>query len=153
MSTDPTETEFQLTQPKSAAAWVKAKYHTIALPSGVEVEISIPNLPMLAKTGVIPNDLIQSAVGVMNGTEELTEELVREQAVFYNKLISIAVHAPKVSEEQVPELPYEDIELIVEIATRQRDVDALGRHIAGLHLSKEWVSFRKKLSGVAPVED
>lgn len=125
-----------------AAAWKKAKTHEAVLPSGLSIEIQIPNLPLLVKTGQVPNDLIESAIGAMQGDVQITAELLSEQAEFYNKLVAIAVVTPAITEADVPELPYEDVEMIVEFATRQRDVDALGRHLAGLHRSKEWRSFR-----------
>lgn len=162
MSTETTDTDTDLEtrevdgviqKPQTAAAWKKAKYHSVVLASGSEIELSIPNLPVLAKTGQIPNDLISAAVGVISGETQITPELLAEQADFAAKLVSIAVHSPKVKEDEVNDLPYEDIELIVEIATRQRDVDALGRQIAGLHKSKEWLDFRAKLSGFTAVED
>lgn len=123
------------------AAWKKAKRHNITLPSGVEVEVEIPNLPLLIKTGQFPNDLMEAAIGAIQ-RQEINKELIEQQADFYNKLVVLAVKSPEITEEDVAELPYEDVELIVEIATRNRDLDALGRHIAGLHRSAEWRTFR-----------
>lgn len=128
-------------KPTSAAAWKAAKRHQITLPSGVEVEIAIPNLPLLVKTGQLPNELVTEALGAIQGGK-LTPELIRQQSEFYDKLVAITVKDPVVTEEDVHELPFEDIELIVEVATRQRDLDALGRHVGGLHTSKEWRTFR-----------
>lgn len=133
---------FTPTKPKDAAAWGGKKYHNVVLPSGAEVTIIVPNLPALVKTGQVPNDLIESAVGVMQGTVEITAELLAEQADFYTKLVALTVSEPAITESDVADLPYEDVEMLAEIATRQRDVDALGRHLAGLHTSKEWRTFR-----------
>lgn len=129
-------------RPKDASAWGARKTHSVVLPSGAEVTIQIPSLPMLARTGQIPNDLIENAVLAMQGEAEITAELLVEQADFYDKLIALTVVEPKITEEQVAGLPYEDVEMLAELATRQRDVDALGRHIAGLHKSKEFRTFR-----------
>ncbi len=123
------------------AAWKKAKRHPVTLPSGFEVEIEIPNLPLLVKTGHFPNDLVDAAIGAIQ-RQEITKELVDQQSDFYHKLVALTVKSPEITEEDVVELPYEDIELLVELATRNRDVDALGRHIAGLHTSREWRKFR-----------
>lgn len=125
----------------TAAAWKKAKRHTITLPSGVQVDVEVPNLPLLVKTGQLPNDLVSEAITSIQGGK-LTPELISQQSDFYDKLVSITVKEPALTEEDVHDLPYEDIELIVEVATRQRDLDAVGRHIGGLHTSKEWRSFR-----------
>lgn len=133
--------EVVTSRPKDAASWTAAKRHDVTLPSGVEVSIEIPNLPLMVKTGQIPNELLDAALGAMQ-RQEITPELLNEQSDFFNKLVSTMVVDPVVTEEQVSNLPYEDIELLVEIGTRQRDLDALGRHIAGLHKSAEWRKFR-----------
>lgn len=139
-------------KPKDAAAWKAAKRHPVSLPSGIEIEIEIPNLPQMVKTGQVPNDLVEAAIGALQ-RDKITKELVVEQADFYNKLVATAVKVPTITEDDVPDLPYEDVELIVELATRQRDVDALGRHLAGLHKSKEWRSFRGLDYGDEALED
>lgn len=131
---------------KNIADWKKAKVHDVTLPSGTTVSITIPNLPQMVKTGQIPNDLLDAALGAMQ-TQEVTPELVKEQADFYNKLVVWMVKDPELTEADVDEIPYEDVELLVELGTRQRDLDALGRHIGGLHKSAEWRRFRGVLYG------
>jgi hypothetical protein len=110
----------------------------------MEVEIEVPNLPVLVKTGQLPNDLVRDALGAIQGGA-LTVDTIKEQADFYGKLVAITVKEPVVTEDDVvgdDPLPFEDIEMIVEIATRQRDMDAVGDHIGGLHTSKKWRTFR-----------
>lgn len=128
-------------QKKTANAWKSAKRHPITLPSSFEVEIEVPNLPQLVKTGQLPNDLVAEALNTAT-TGNLTPEIISSQAEFYNKLVALTVKEPEVTEEDVPELPFEDVEMIVEIATRQRDLDALYHHIGGLEKSAEWRKFR-----------
>jgi hypothetical protein len=125
-------------------AWTKAKRHTITRPSGTKVEVEIPDLPALVKTGTIPNELVDVAIGVVQGKQEITREDIVKQADFYNKLVAMTVISPSITEEQVTAgaIPFEDKELIVEIATRQRDIDAIGHHISGLERVKEWRTFR-----------
>ena len=65
-----------------------------------------------------------------------------KQAEFYRELISRTLVEPKVAPEEVKDLPFEDIELLAALATRQRDVDALGQHIAGLDDNEKWRRFR-----------
>jgi hypothetical protein len=127
----------------TAAQWKKLKGHTITLPSSAVVEIEIPDLPNLVKTGQIPNELVDVAIGVANGKKVTREDIV-QQADFYNKLCAITVKQPAVTEEDFASgsVPFEDKELIVEIATRQRDLDAVGHHIGGLEKVSEWRSFR-----------
>lgn len=124
-----------------ADAWKAAGTHDITLPSNTQVKIRVPNLPTLVKTGQLPNALVAEALTTIQ-SGELTAEVISQQAEFYNKLVVASVVDPAVTEEDVPELPFEDVEMIVEIATRQRDTDALGHHIAGLHTSKDWRKFR-----------
>lgn len=135
----------------SAAAWKKTKRHPITLPSGFEVEIEIPNLPLLIKTGQLPNNLVTDALGAIQ-TGKLTPEILHQQSDFYDKLVSTAVKVPEITEEDVHELPFEDVELIVEIATRQRDLDAVGHHVGGLHTNEEWRKFRGLSPSNTPVE-
>lgn len=126
---------------KTLAEWTKAKRHTVTLPSGFEVDIEIPNLQKMVKTGEIPNELINAAIGAVK-QEEITPELIREQSDFYYMLVVEMVKAPQLSVEDVDKIPYEDVELLVELGTRQRDIDAMGHHIAGLHKSKDFRRFR-----------
>lgn len=126
------------------AAWKAAKRHKAILPSGFEVEIELPNLAQMVKTGQIPNNLIDAAVRVATGDvpDKVTPELLAEQAEFYNKLVVLAVKDPEITEEDVEDLPYEDLEMIVEIATRQRDMDAAYRHLGGLEKVESFRAFR-----------
>lgn len=125
------------------AAWKRAKTHTITVPSGTVIEIEIPDLPNLIKTGSLPNELIEVAIGAAQG-RKVTADDIKQQAEFYNKLVSLAVTNPKVSEEEVASgaLPFEDKEMIVEFAVRQRDFDAIGHHPGGLEKVAEFRLFR-----------
>jgi len=130
------------------AQWKKNKRHLVTLPSGTQVEIEIPNLPQMLKVGQIPNNLVDVAVQVASGQQrKVTKELLVEQADFYHKLAAMTIKEPAVSEEDIPELPYEDIEMVVEMATRNRDLDAVGHHLAGLEKSDEFRTFRGLGSG------
>jgi hypothetical protein len=139
-------------RPKDASAWKQAGIHDVTLPSGMEVSIKIPNLPEMVKNGAIPNNLLDAALGAIQ-KERITKELIAEQADFFHMLVETMVKEPAVTAADVPELPYEDIELLVEIGTRQRDLDALGRHISGLHRSAEWRRFRGLDFGDSALED
>lgn len=124
------------------SAWKKGAIHEITLTSGVNVKIRIPNLPELVSAGEFPNNLVETAISVATGDTKVTAEEVKAQAEFYRELISRTVVEPAVSTEDVKDLPFEDIELLASIATRQRDVDALGHHIAGLDKNEDWRRFR-----------
>jgi hypothetical protein len=130
-----------MTQKRTAAAWKGAKRHTITLPSGFEVGIEIPNIPLLVKTGQLPNELVAEALTTIQAGK-LTPEVIIQQAEFYNKLLPVTVKEPAITEEDVAGLPFEDVEMLAEIATRQRDLDATGSHVGGLNSNKEWRTFR-----------
>lgn len=140
MTSTQTETASKIT---SLSAWKKSKVHTITLPSSAVVEIAIPDLPGLVKSGNIPNELIDIAIGVAQG-RKVTRDDIEQQADFYNKLCALTVTNPSVTEEEFASgaLPFEDKECLVEIATRQRDLDAVGHHIAGLEKVSEFRKFR-----------
>lgn len=133
-------------------AWVKAKYHTIMCPSGVEVEIVIPNLPALIKAGRVPNALLDAAIGAGPDTE-VSREMVEQQADFFHFLVAETVHSPKLTQDQVTDLPYEDVEMIVSLALRQRDMDAAYRQIGGLDKVASFRSFRERARRGSSVDD
>lgn len=127
----------------SKSAWKKAAVHDdVTLPSGVIVSIKIPNLPELVTAGEFPNHLVDTAISVASGTTKVNSDHVKEQAEFHRHLVYKTVVEPALDLEDVKEIPTEDVELLVALATRQRDVDAVGRHIAGLDDSEEWRRFR-----------
>lgn len=138
------------------AEWQSAKVHTVTLPSGKKVDITIPDLAAMAKAGELDNDLIQyaipSAAEVSAEPEELTPEKKKENlsrlADFHNWLVSITVVEPKLTPDEVPTVvPTPDKEVIVELASRRRDMDVVGHHIGGLEVSAEFRKFRELDSG------
>lgn len=137
----------------TVAAWKKAAVHEITLPSGMVVKIKIPDLPALIKTGQIPNNLIDAALTAVQGTTKVDRDFVIQQGEFVNKIVALTVVEPAVTEEEAAEVPVEDRELIAEIASRQRDLDALGHHISGLHTNKDFRTFRGLGPGDSNVED
>jgi hypothetical protein len=132
---------------KTLEEWNSSRIHEdVMLPSGFQVDITVPNLPQMIASGAIPNNLVDVAIGVAQGAGRTPGREVIEQSVeFAAKVVSTAVVNPVVTEQDVLDnkLPYEDVEMIVEIATRQRDLDAIGRHIGGLDKLQEFRSFRR----------
>lgn len=124
------------------AAWKKAATHDVILNSGVQVTIKLPNLPELVAAGEFPNHLVETAINVATGNTKVTAEEVKSQAEFYREVVARTLVEPAVSPDDVKELPFEDIELLAALATRQRDIDALGHQIAGLDKSEDWRRFR-----------
>lgn len=131
----------------SVSGWKKAAVHNIMLPSGVRVDIRVPDLPALIEAGQIPQTLLDAALNTLAGdSERPTQEMLAQQREFTDKLVQISVVNPKLSDEDVRDVPYEDKEMIVEIATRQRDMDAEYRHIGGLEKSENFRRFRRLTS-------
>ena len=127
----------------SAAAWKKAASHYPLLPSGVRVGIRIPDLPALIETGQIPQHLLEVALGVAAGDTKPSVDLVKSQREFTDKVVQLTVVEPKLTDEDLAEIPFEDKDFIVAVATRQRDLDAEGEHLAGLTKSEKFRRFRR----------
>lgn len=138
----------------SAAGWKKSAKHVIVLPSGAVVEIRIPDLPRMIEVGTIPQGLMDAAIGVASsGSSKPTAELMGQQREFTDLLVQKMVISPALTEEDIPELPYEDKEMLVEVATRQRDLDAEGSHIGGLDKSERFRRFRRLGEFDTPMAD
>ena len=127
----------------SVAGWKKAARHYPMLPSGVRVGIRIPDLPAMIEAGNIPQHLLDAALGVAKGGEnDITVKQIAEQREFTDTLVKLTVVEPKLTDEDLADIPYEDKEFLVSVATRQRDLDAEGEHIGGLMQSEKFRKFR-----------
>jgi len=139
-------------------AWFKAKRHEgVTLPSGTVVTVEIPNLSLMLKTGQLPNALVEAAVTQQNaaakGDASITREMIEEQWDYYAFLVSKTVVEPSITPEEVAEIPAEDIEMLVEIATRQRDMDAVYRHLSGLDTQDSFRQFRGLATSFADMDN
>jgi hypothetical protein len=146
----------------SKSAWKKAAVHTVTLPSGMQVDITVPSLSKLAKYGKLDNELLSDATPApVEGQEivlpeppaapsmEERKKALADLADFQSWLVSITLVDPKLSPEEVLEyVPTEDLEVLVEFATRKRDMDVKGHHLGGLERSAEWREFR----GLPPLD-
>lgn len=134
----------------TAAAWKKAKRHTITLPSGTVIDIELPNIQFLLKTGQVPNTLVQLVTtGSADPNFKITPELLAEQFDFTAFIVAQTVVEPKIEVEDVKDLPAEDLEMIVDFAMRNRDLDAVGHHLAGLETQSSFRTFRGLDAGYA----
>jgi hypothetical protein len=126
------------------AAWKKNKRHTITLPSQTVVEIELPNIQLLLKTGQVPNPLVQLVTRASTDPNfTLTPELLTQQWDFTSWVVARTVVNPTLKEEEVADLPVEDVEMITDFAMRNRDIDAVGHHLGGL----ETVNSFRRLRG------
>lgn len=138
----------------TTSGWKRAKTHTIRVPSGVFIEIIIPDIPDMIESGQFPQNLVDAALSMASREKQKpTKEMITQQKEYTNILVQRMVVNPKLTAEDVLELPYEDKEMLVEIASRVRDLDAEGHHIGGLHTSKDFRTFRGLGSFDEDVED
>lgn len=139
-------------RPKAAASvgdWeARRNHYGVTLPSGAVVDIRLPDLPAMAKAGDIPNELLEASVQLQKAIEDkdrsaLTTETLVNLEEFMEFLLPEMILQPKITAEDVQtKLPSEDKELLVQFAQRARDLDAVGRHLAGLEKLAEWRRFR-----------
>lgn len=126
--------------------WQKLAVHEgITLPSGTKVSIKVPNLPEMLRNGDVPNALVKYAQDasqeLASVTEDFDMEKVKDATDFLRWLVVATVPEPELALEDVPALPAEDVDMIVEFAMRQRVVDAVGHHLAGLENLDAWRRF------------
>lgn len=139
-------------KPVTKSVWKKAGVHTVTLPSGAVVDIRIPNLAQMAKAGQLDNDLLAYAVPDQDTAEEPSPEEKKADltklADFHAWLVSTTLVDPKLTPEEVIDtVPTPDLEVLVELASRRRDMDVVGHHIGGLEVSAEFRKFRGIDSG------
>jgi hypothetical protein len=129
----------------TAAGWKKAGLHYPLLPSGERVGIRIPDLAQMIESGDIPQHLLDAALEAAQpnpNPEPPTKEKILQQHEWTKALVLMSVVEPKLSDSDYKDIPTEDKEFIVAIATRARDLDAEGEHIAGLTKSEKFRRFR-----------
>lgn len=116
----------------SAEDWKARRAHRgITLPSGAVVDIELPNVQKLIKSGVLPNALLEAAIQHTNATK-ITSDMVSETWDYTTWIIPRMVLHPEITEEDVGDLPAEDVEMLASFAARTADMDAVGHHLAGL---------------------
>lgn len=128
------------------AQWKAAKRHKVMLESGTEVEIEIPDLLKMIEAGEVPNKLLDQAAETQKVVADEDEKIdipkLIEQYEFVRFIVAKTVVEPPMTEDDVRELPAEDVVMLMQFATRDRDMDALHRHIGGLHTNKDFRKFR-----------
>lgn len=121
----------------SKSAWKKSAFHLVTLPSSAVVKIKLPDMPALIEAGAIPQNLLTAAFSSAKSAaagedKEITKEDIIQQREFTDFVVRVTVVEPQLTEDDMPDIPFEDKEMIVEFATRVRDLDAEMRHIGGL---------------------
>lgn len=144
-------------QASSKSDWKKRALHKgVTLPSGATVDIKLPDLTQLAQSGTLPAQLMDLVTKIITGKSaseaegaeapDATEILTRI-AELHSFLVAKTVVHPSITEDEVDDLPPEDVAVLVEFALRERDMDVLGRHLAGLEKIDDFRRFRQ-LPGV-----
>lgn len=143
----------------TAAGWKKAAVHTVVLPSSAVVDIRIPDVSALIKTGEMPQHLLAAAIKIAKSDEADKEPSVEEmehEIEFKNLVCLATVVAPSITMDDLDSktgIPTEDKDMIVAFAMRQAEFDAEGNHIAGLDSSEKFRTFRGISSLYSDVED
>ena len=98
--------------------WKKKRIRTVTLPSDVEVDLAMPNLPAMIKAGKLPNNLVKMAMGEGSVEQEDDVALAGQLSDFQETLVALTVVDPPLEVDDVKELPYEDIAFIFDFALR-----------------------------------
>lgn len=146
--------------PGTKSAWGKKAVHVVTCPSGMEVKIRIPNLGLMLEGDALPQTLRNAALqelvnpvsgrvaraaeaaGTADAQPQVTLDDVTELYHLHQWLVVNTVIEPELTIEDLPGLPQEDLEMLTQIATRERTVDAAGRPLGTEPLSR-WVTFRR----------
>lgn len=133
---------------KTKTEWGSRKTHKdVHLPSGMVVDIELPNLGLLIKSGEIPNPLIDSAIEFGAG-QEPSREALEQSWDFVSWIIPRTVVNPKITQEDVENglIPAEDLDLLAAFISRATDLDAVGNHLGGLQTNAQFRRFRNLLT-------
>lgn len=138
----------------SVSGWKKIRDHSVMCPSGARIVIRIPDLPKMIEVGQVPQHLLDAAIGAAaTESRKPSIELIKQEREFTDLMVAATVIEPKLSDADIADIPYEDKEFIVSIAMRQRDLDAVGDHIAGLTDIAKFRRFRNLDDLDTPLED
>lgn len=137
------------------AEWAELAVHTVTLPSRARVKVRIPDLSLLIANDAVPENLRGAALEELMGTmaalqapaaadgsdperPRIDKEKIQQLASLHFFLVSEMLVEPAltISELERAELPNEDLELLVQLATRERDTDALGVVLGVVPLSR-----------------
>jgi hypothetical protein len=156
MTTSTESSESTLTPDPVATAeeWMNT-LHDPVLPSGRKVVYRDVTLAELARFGELPEDLLQIVVAEWSQpgaareqamqpfldlpkkpteaqkakAEEQSKTVLGRIAAVNRHLIAYAVVEPKMTAEQLEQVPYADLELLTALINRQTAHDAVGRHV------------------------
>lgn len=150
------DTSTRVRQPGSSDAWKGRALHTLTCPSGQVVRVRIPNLALLIKNDVLPERLrqvaVQEAINPGQPVGQTAEpgqpvtvdaEAVKQLYDLYEFLVLEMVVEPEITADDLAELPQLDLDMLTQIAIRERDMDAAGVRL-GVEPISRWEVFRQE---------
>jgi hypothetical protein len=150
----------------SAGSWKKrGGPHQITLPSGQRVLARVLGLSSLARLDGLPDDLVDAVVlhvvnaergglpavigaeiANANGDEKAQEQAAKHIAEFgrlTKYLVAEALVEPKLTVDDLDDVPEEDLEMLMRIVTGRQSFDAVGVRI-GVEPLDAWETWRSK---------
>jgi len=138
-----------------AGEWAARAVHNVTLPSGMKVQVRFPDLAILIEGDALPERLRMVAMEVwaggspqivneklgedgQPGKPELNVEIVKDLAALRRHLAAMCLVDPPMTAEDLltSGVPAEDIDMLGQIAMRERDTDALGVTLGVVPLSR-----------------
>jgi hypothetical protein len=161
MSTTSTEKPFTPDRIATAEQWANT-VHDPVLPSGNQVVYRDTTLAELVSLDALPEDLLEivliewtrpggAADLALQPHRELPEkptkaqkakadakskEIVARIRAVNRELIALALVEPKMTAEQLEQVPYADLELLTALVNRRTSIDAVGRHVGVVPLDQ-----------------
>jgi hypothetical protein len=139
----------------SKDAWL-SRVHDAELPSGIKVTYRDLSLAELAVLGELPADLLEIAIAEWSepgvavarlarapleqlpdkptaeqqaAAEAHVQDIFRRLARINRHLVAAALVQPKLTLEELEQVPVPDLEMLSELVNRTRTIDAAGRHV------------------------
>ena len=140
----------------SKTAWKRRAGHNITLPTGVKVRVRFPDVAALIRSDALPQELIHTAfmdkfapdlLRQIVGDPEKERELLANFNDLTDRLAVEMLVEPKLTLEELRELPQEDLEMLKEIAMRERNTDARGVQLGVVPLDV-FATFREAHEGL-----
>ena len=132
--------------------WVERGIHQVTLPSGAVVKIRLPDLSLLLAGQRVPERLrvlaLEQVMGAIEGKPEVEsedgsatgklEKQLGDLAELNFWLVSQMVVEPELTSDVLRDgrLPNEDVEMLIGLATRETDEDALGVRLGVVPLER-----------------
>jgi hypothetical protein len=119
----------------SKTAWKRKRVHQITLPTGQQVLARFPDTTTLFQNEAVSSDLIHVAfmdqfapdmLRAIIGDTDKEAELLKNFNELGDRLAVDMLVEPKLTLEELREIPQEDLDMLKQIAMRERNTDAKG---------------------------